>query len=196
MQLKRGIRVLNHTLLSSRGRELTAVELLVIEAIWQDVSYQQVSTNTNYQYTTIRNASSRLFKDIEVAVGKSVSKKNCKSIVFSLQDNTESQVDLADAPTEIQPFCGRKLEITQIGAQILDDRAKVVALLGIGGIGKTAIAARLAQSLSTELEFVIWRSLREAPPPSELFAEIVQFLSKYTEIELPSRGDRQILHIR
>jgi len=47
----------------------------------------------------------------------------------------------------------------------------------MGGIGKTALAAKLAQMLQSGFEYLIWRSLGNAPPPEEILAELIQFLS-------------------
>jgi hypothetical protein len=55
-----------------------------------------------------------------------------------------------------------------------------VTLLGLGGAGKTTLAAKLARQLAPEFDYVLWRSLRTAPHLDELLAAILQFLSKET----------------
>jgi hypothetical protein len=65
----------------------------------------------------------------------------------------------------------------------------------MGGIGKTALAAKLAQLLQSGFEFVIWRSLRNAPPVDEILAELIQFLSNQQEIHLPTNLDGRILRL-
>ena len=52
-----------------------------------------------------------------------------------------------------------------------------MAVLGMGGIGKTSLAARLAQTVAPSFERVYWRSLRNAPPVSEWLAGAIGFLS-------------------
>jgi hypothetical protein len=192
MQIDQIFKLLNSLLLRSRQRELTTPEQLVISGIWNDTPYRQIGVNSNYEYATIRNTSSRLLKDISEALGQPVSKKNCKSILIAYYSQQRSHIDLDDAPTEIQPFWGRTTEIDCLHAALKDDRAKIVAILGSGGMGKTALAARTALALEAEFDFAIWRSLREAPPLEMLLTEIVQFLSGYTEIELPLGSQRQI----
>jgi predicted ATPase len=51
----------------------------------------------------------------------------------------------------------------------------LVALLGIGGIGKTALAAKLAEQVKDEFDFLIWRVLRNTLPVTELIAELLMF---------------------
>jgi anion-transporting ArsA/GET3 family ATPase len=50
---------------------------------------------------------------------------------------------------------------------VLDERCRLVAILGMGGIGKTSLAAKLGQEVAPSFERVYWRSLRDAPPVSE-----------------------------
>jgi WD40 repeat protein len=201
MQLDRAIKFTNRLLLNSRQRELSELELVAFDGVWLEISYQQSSQNSNYEMVTIKNTASRLLQDLSEAVGERVSKKNCRSVLMRLAMTNEERVDLADAPTDIQPFCGRDLELDKLMTWLTIDRCKLVGILGIGGIGKTALAARLSdllaemlrdRDLTDDFDLVIWRSLREAPPLPQLLGELVQFLSEFTEIEVPSSNDRAI----
>ena len=58
-------------------------------------------------------------------------------------------------------------------------------LLGMGGIGKTALSVRLAEHLQSAFEFVIWRSLRNAPPVQELLADLLGVLARQQQLDLP-----------
>ncbi len=46
---------------------------------------------------------------------------------------------------------------------MIQDCCRLLEVVGMGGIGKSALVAKLAQRVQDQFEFVIWRSLRNAP---------------------------------
>ena len=92
----------------------------------------------------------------------------------------------------VSTFYGRTEELAALGQWLLQERCRLVALVGMGGIGKTALSIKLAEQVQDKFEYVIWRSLRDAPPVKALLANLIQFLSdeQETEANLPeSLGD-------
>ncbi len=69
---------------------------------------------------------------------------------------------------------------------------RMVAVLGIGGVGKTSLAVKLAKSLQSEIKAVIWRSLRDAPPPDQTLADIERVLFPREAIDLSESSTRRI----
>ena len=86
------------------------------------------------------------------------------------------QQDWGEA-VDVSVFYGRTEELTTLKIWIQVDRCRLVGVLGMGGIGKTALAVKVAQQLQGRFEYVIWRSLRNAPPLATLLGELVPFLS-------------------
>lgn len=93
---------------------------------------------------------------------------------------------------DVSMFYGRTVEIATLKQWIGQDRCRLVALLGMGGIGKTAIAAKLAEQLQDEFDYLIWRVLRNNLPLKDLIAELILFFSNQQEVDLPETLDGQI----
>ena len=102
--------------------------------------------------------------------------------------------DWGDAPA-VDSFQGRRQELQQLTDWIVIDRCHLVLLLGMGGMGKTALVAKLAHDLTSEFDWIIWRSLRNAPPLSQLLSELIQFLSAQQATTLPTHLDGQLLEL-
>ena len=60
---------------------------------------------------------------------------------------------------------------------VLTQHCRLIGVLGMGGIGKTSIAAKLAQDVAPAFQRAYWRGLRNAPPVSEWLADAIGFLS-------------------
>jgi WD40 repeat protein len=120
--------------------------------------------------------------------------------------STHSQVSVVQAQTDwgeaadVSVFYGRTEELKTLAQWIIPELGgaqmaqvspcRLLAILGMGGIGKSALAIKLAQQLAknaarvqdaSAFQFVIWRSLRNAPPLETLLADLVPFLSDQKE---------------
>jgi WD40 repeat protein/transcriptional regulator with XRE-family HTH domain len=92
------------------------------------------------------------------------------------QTASDSRQDWGDAPTVVD-FVGRTAELTLARQWVLEERCRLLGVLGMGGIGKTSVAARIAQDVAPAFGHVYWRSLRNAPPVAEWMAGAISFLS-------------------
>jgi WD40 repeat protein/transcriptional regulator with XRE-family HTH domain len=97
-------------------------------------------------------------------------------VVTSILDTPARWQDWGEAPGGAL-FYGRAAELGQLSRWIVEERCQTVAVLGMGGIGKTALAARLAQDMASQFQYVYWRSLYNAPRAEEWLAGAIGLLS-------------------
>lgn len=142
--------------------------------------------------------------------GKSISASNfqllCERLKLDWQEVSEqtdsafnSFVDLnnfSDAPL----FVGRLEELRILKDWITNSRCRLIAITGIGGIGKTALSLKLAHDLRNKYEFVAWQSLLNSPTPSEILADLLKICSghneAYSSVEIGSQISHLIRHLR
>ncbi|MEG4859071.1 NB-ARC domain-containing protein [Microcoleus sp. K1-B6] len=96
----------------------------------------------------------------------------------------QPRIDLGDAP-EISTFFARTSELTTLKQWILENRTRLISILGLSGSGKSAIALQLIQHIQYEFDCIIWRSLRDAPALQTLQTDLIKFLSQQQETDLP-----------
>jgi len=94
--------------------------------------------------------------------------------------------DWGNAP-DVSAFYGRYRELTQLEQWIKIDGCHLIALCGVGGIGKTDLSVKVAQRVRDQFECLVWRSLSNwrSPnfPPSleELLANLIRVLSNHQD---------------
>ena len=103
---------------------------------------------------------------------------------------------LLDVP-DPGPFFGRRTELDQLQQWLIEDHCRIVAILGIGGVGKTSLAAQCIRTLvnspiGTNFEVILWRSLLNAPPLTELLPPLLQILSDQQMTTPPKSVDEQL----
>lgn len=123
---------------------------------------------------------------LAVGGGSATEGKNDPSVVLSHSSAQTSQavglpgMDEGVASPKMMPekrwqgapdasvFYGRVQELETLHHWIGEEQCRMVALMGIGGIGKTTLAAKLAEQLQDQFDVLVWRSLRN-PGPIESF---------------------------
>ena len=86
------------------------------------------------------------------------------------------RVDWGEALT-IPTFYGRKQELEVLSKWIVQEHCHVVSVLGMGGIGKSALAVRTMSRIVEQFEVVIFRSLRDTPSCETLLDDCLGVLS-------------------
>ncbi len=95
------------------------------------------------------------------------------------------RVDWGDA-LAVPTFYGRAQELAQLTQWVVQERCQVVSVLGMGGIGKSALVVSLMHRLAPHFEVVIWRSLRDAPTCEALLEGCLQVLAPQPLTDMPT----------
>ncbi|MEK0183865.1 ATPase [Microcoleus anatoxicus] len=92
--------------------------------------------------------------------------------------------DLGDAP-EPNLFYNRTSELTTLENWI-SSRTRLITILGLSGIGKTALTLQLIPQIQHEFDRIIWRTLRNAPPLASLQTDLIQSCRGGAPVPAPS----------
>lgn len=128
--------------------------------------------------------------------GNEVSKENFISICRAVGVNWRDVVDKTlpgildpykywDGVPDVSTFHGRKKELIDLEECIVNRCCRVVALLGAAGIGKTALAIKLAEDNQFKFDYLIWYPLRYASPLEQGLTDILEFLYKKSNSNRP-----------
>ncbi len=200
----------NSAVLKQSGRELSDVEVSILIGANKGLTYGEIGEEQGYSISYLeRDVGPKLWRLLSKSLGRKVSKTSFRSalnrhqsqletaavppstsVSSSAQLTSHQSIDLLEAPYP-PIFYGRDQEFATLTPWILGEEpqvgCKLVAILGIGGIGKTAFAATLAERVKDQFERVIWRNLSNAPPLEVLLQELLPFLSGGSVLPLDPR---------
>ncbi len=89
--------------------------------------------------------------------------QHTETVVISSEMADHRETDLASQVSDLPnlpTLWGRTTELTTLKQWILQDKCRLVAILGMVGMGKTALTTHLTQQLEDQFDYVIWHSLQ------------------------------------
>ena len=182
-----------------KPESLNNLQELIFRSSWEGKTYQEIAASSGYDPEYIKDVGFRLLQLLSNALGEKITKKNFQSVlrqraqqihlssapfVSNLRTSANRRQDWGDA-IDVSAFYGRIEELLILKKWVVQDRCRLVALLGMGGIGKTALSIKLTEQIQGEFDYLIWRSLQNAPPIRETLATLIEFLSHEQETNLP-----------
>ena len=146
---------------------------------------------------------------ISVEAVKNLWTESQPEIFYRKTAESKLKKDWGDAP-EVPIFFGRTEELFLLKKWIIEEQCKVVAIVGMagigktnltiklgkGGIGKTDLALKFAYDIQDQFEYIVWRSLLNAPPITEILSDTIRFLSDQSEFILSENVNTQISRLQ
>lgn len=167
---------------------LSALQTEVLCRSWNRQSYYKIAGELNHEYSYIKDVGAELWQLLSRTFGLQVTKLNLQEALaqYAQQEQTQNlpaspKCDRANwgEAVDVSHFCGRQIQLDRLEHWVMHDRCRLIAIVGIGGIGKTMLATQFAQQLAdqNQFEIVLWRSLKQAPSLKEFLAELLQSLA-------------------
>ncbi|MEA4908169.1 MAG: NB-ARC domain-containing protein, partial [Anaerolineaceae bacterium] len=100
-------------------------------------------------------------------------------------------VEWGDA-LSVPAFYGRTGELSLLAEWVVEENCRVVSVLGLGGIGKSALAVTLMHHVAEHFQAVVWRSLRDLPTCEILLDDLLQTLAPWTLAQGPANLERKL----
>ena len=92
----------------------------------------------------------------------------------------------------VPSFYDREQELATLARWVVEEGCRLVSALGLGGIGKSALAVRAMRQLAGHFEVVLFRSLRDAPSCEALLESCLLVLSPEPLALLPQSLERRL----
>ncbi len=195
MTIEDALRVLDRLLEPDR---LTHLQEVVFRCAWEGLTYEQIAAAEDYDPDYIKLVGSQLWQLLSERLGQRVTKSNFRVALRQWAGSSPSEIPVFHAlvdwgeAVDVSGFCGRTEELIELDRILIQEQCRFVSILGMGGIGKTALSVKLAQQIQGKFEAVIWRSLQDAPPLDVILSDWIPFLSRQQETELPDTVDGKL----
>jgi hypothetical protein len=190
---------------------LTKIQELVLRHTWEGKTYSEIAYSYNYDSEYIKSVGCDLWKLLSQSFGKQVNKNNFSQFIrrqiISCSQQTETyqsqsklireikqDQDWGNAP-DVSRFQGRTEELEQLSYWSQDLESQMIFISGMVGSGKTLLATKFARQAQQNFDWVVWRSLRNAPPIQELLDNIIHTLMPEVTLTLSTNIDLQILQL-
>jgi WD40 repeat protein len=164
---------------------LNDLQSAILQTVWEGNSYQALADRLGYELDYIKQIAARLWKQLAAIIGEDVCKRNLQSVLRRYQSTHTPPIiprvqDWGEA-IDVSHFYGRQSDLHTLETWIQSTGCRFIGIFGLGGIGKTTLSIKLAQTVQPQFEYLIWRSLRQAPSLQDLLKDLVPRLTS-TEV--------------
>jgi DNA-binding CsgD family transcriptional regulator/AAA+ ATPase superfamily predicted ATPase len=174
-----------------RERGVTDSEFEALYRALSGESNQEIADAFGISEIAVRKRLGEIYRKFEIP-GRSPGKLGELKQILLAEYQTPKRgsakhCDWGEAPS-LSEFYGRRSELETLKQWIVDENCRLIAILGMGGMGKTTLVRHFAEQIQDRFEFIIWRSLATAPSLNDLLSKILAKLAPSEELPLTENG--------
>lgn len=184
MNVEEACQAADTAVFTKTGQHLSDVQMFILRGALQGQTYEQIAATSHYSISYVKKfAGPALWELLSQGLDEPVSKTNFQTALLRSRYYSNAQNGFVTAAPatlsalrgvpNIPVFFGRLEELATLRQWVISDRCRLVMVSGIGGIGKTALAATLARQQQAAFECVLWRSLNPASTLPELLQSLL-----------------------
>ncbi len=192
---------------------ISDAELRVLSYAMEGVSTEDIAKKLGIEMQVVRNRLREVYRRFQIGgMGPGKLAKLQRHLISEYQSHSalktsppatakvvtvsEKQIpqrDWGESP-DVSIFCGRNEELDTLKQWIVrnscgaeaptTNSCRLVAILGMGGMGKSTLSKKLAEEIEGEFDYIIWRSLGNAPLLPDLLADLIKVLSHQSETDI------------
>ncbi|MEA5624554.1 NB-ARC domain-containing protein [Nostoc sp. UHCC 0251] len=196
MTFEEALVAVNDLVFAKLGRHLSEAEIIVMKGAWNSREFVEIAENSPYSVNYLQRRLAPQLWDLLSQIigdGQRVGKRKLRYFLEQVAKkypaqsaSNQGQVTLDTGfmqkikgqPPNVSTFYGRIQELAHLKELIVKQRC--VSLVGVAGIGKSALAAKLLAELSIKskprFDCLIWKSVTHAPRVQDLVADLIELI--------------------
>jgi WD40 repeat protein/DNA-binding CsgD family transcriptional regulator len=155
---------------------ITQVELDALALALEGQPGDRIATLLGISQVAVRKRLGSIYKKLQIEGSSHGKLALLRDHLAPYTKDQPAQLDWGEA-ISLEQFHGREAELDQLQAWITD-RARLIILWGMGGIGKTSLAIELVNRINSRYRQTIWRSLQDAPLFTDWASDILSHLGE------------------
>lgn len=197
------------TIASERG--VSDAELEVLSLAMEGKPTDAIANRLGISGDAVRKRLSEVYQKFQIAGRGPVKLTKLQQVLMSRYQEHQTRIRSGTSPNsdgltkeksnsrqvwgqapDVSVFYGRTEELATLNQWVLQDHCRLIAIIGIAGIGKTALSVKLAKQIQDEFEYVVWRSLHHPKPVQDTLAALIQALSNQQDLVLPETVEGRV----
>ncbi|RCJ40103.1 hypothetical protein A6770_38205 [Nostoc minutum NIES-26] len=188
------LEILDEQVLQKAGRTLNPAEKAVIKGSWDSKEYKEIASDYGYSvYYLQQEVGPPLWAMLSKVIGNGihVKKITLKNILIKVakeyyvkleaskvnNDSLVGKTKIYGEFPKISFFYGREKDINYLKKQINIFKKRCIAITGVGGVGKTLVAAKLVEEILLEnsnvYDYVVWKKVERNSSIEHVVTELI-----------------------